>query len=238
MSSPFVIQPCSPQSARLVERGENVLLGLSPWNGYYKPRTIEALIDWASTHFKTVDVFLPGYEAALTLTAAGLPALKAVHRTRRAVGQLRAPARRGLEKAGVADPLRHLHTWTQLANRPAYTAGRARAERAYRTDPAVRRACRATAHGAVRHASGIEPTEEQIDLAVSYAIAELPLIVDGPAVFGTDTSVFVYHRPMDLIEPLLTGEAAGLHPALGQGYAIVTPVEERRAGQYQEGAGS
>ncbi|MFC8075610.1 tRNA-dependent cyclodipeptide synthase [Streptomyces sp. NPDC057307] len=42
-----------------------------------------------------------------------------------------------------------------------------------------------------------EPTEAQVDRAVSYPIAELPLVVDAPAVFGTESSVFVYHRRMD-----------------------------------------
>lgn len=228
MSSPFLVQPCSPESERLVDRAEHVLLGLSPWNGYYKPRTIEALVGWACGRFATVDVLIPGYEAAHTLTAAGFAAPRAVHRARRAVGQLRAPARRALAQAGVADPERHVHTWTRLADRPQYAAARARAEHAYRTDPAVRRSCRTTARGAVRHAAGIEPTETQIDQAVSYPIAELPPVVDGPGLFGTQTSVFVYHRRMDLIEPLITGEATGLRPADGQGYAIVTRAGDDR----------
>ncbi|WP_405620400.1 tRNA-dependent cyclodipeptide synthase [Streptomyces sp. NBC_01508] len=233
MKSDFVVQPCSPQSELLVERAEHVLLGLSPWNGYYKPRNIKALIGWACSSFKQVDVLVPGYEAARTLTAAGLPAPKAVHRARRAVGQLRAPARQALALAGVADPDGHLHTWTRLADRPQYTASRARVEEAYRTDPAIRRSCRDTARGAVRHASGQDPTEAQVDQAVSYPIAELPLVVDGPAVLRTESSVFVYHRRMDLIEPLLTGEATHLRPAPGQGYAVVTP-----AGSDQRGAHS
>ncbi|MCS0636460.1 tRNA-dependent cyclodipeptide synthase [Streptomyces sp. LP05-1] len=230
MTSRFLVRHCSPESAILVERAESVVLGLSPWNGYYRPRAIEALIDWACSVFRRVDVFVPGYEAAHTLTAAGFTAPEAVHRTRRALSQLRTPARRALERAGVDGPDRHLHTWTQLAGRPQYAASRARAEHAYRTDPAVRRVCRATARAAVRHAAGTEPSEAQIDRAVSYTIAELPLVVDGPAVFGTTTSLFVYHRPMDLLEPLITGEARGLRPAPGQGYAVVTP-----AGTDQEG---
>ncbi|MFF3981048.1 tRNA-dependent cyclodipeptide synthase [Streptomyces sp. NPDC001828] len=224
MASHFLIQPCSPDSERLVKQAEHVLLGLSPWNGYYKPRNIEALIDWACTHFQHVDVFVPGYEAAHTLTAAGFTAPKAVHRTRRAVSQLRNPALRALQRAGIDDPQRHLHTWTQLADRPPYVASRARAEAAYRDDPAVRRSCRLTAYGAVRHASGLDPTDAQIDQAVSYPLAELPLVVDGPAILGTETSVFVYHRRMDLVEPLITGEATHLRPAPGQGYAVVTPA--------------
>ncbi|GBG40587.1 tRNA-dependent cyclodipeptide synthase [Mycobacterium montefiorense] len=225
MTSQFLVQPCSPESALLVEGAEHVLLGLSPWNSYYKPATIDALVGWACSHFTKVDVFLPGYEAAHTLTAAGIDAPEAVRRARRAVTQLRNPARSALERAGVS-PSKHLHTWTTLANRPSYVTARARVEDAYRDDPEVRRACRLTAREAVRHASGgHEPTDAQIDQAVSYAIAELPLVVNGPEVFGTKTSVFVYHRQMDLLAPLIAGKTIRLRPAKGQGYAVVTRAQ-------------
>lgn len=220
----FVAQPCTRGSRNVLERAEHVLLGLSPWNGYYKPRTVEALVEWACAHFEAVDVFVPGYEAAHTLTAAGLPPREAVHRARRAMSQLRNPARRALRRTGIPHPETRFHSWTQLANRPAYRHTLERVHHAYRTDEAVRRACRLTARGAVLHAAGAEPTEQQIDRAVGYAIAELPLVLEAPAIFGVESSLFVYHREMDLLDPFITGHAARLRPARGQGYAVVTPA--------------
>ncbi|MFB6940789.1 tRNA-dependent cyclodipeptide synthase [Streptomyces sp. NPDC060286] len=222
MSVEFSVQPCTPDSKTLVDQGEHVLVGLSPWNAYYKPKTVEALVEWACTHFKKADFVIPGYEAVYTLTAAGYSAPDAVHRTRRAVKQLRNPARRALLRRGAADPDHSVYTWTAFINRPAYIAARQRAEEAYRDDEEVRRACRVTAAGAIRHATGgVEPSEEQIDRAVGYAIAELPLVVEGPAVFETATSVCVYHRQMDLLQPFIDGKTSTFHSAPGQGYAIV-----------------
>ncbi|UQA92325.1 tRNA-dependent cyclodipeptide synthase [Streptomyces halobius] len=184
----FLIRPCTDDSRNILNRAEHVLIGLSPWNGYYKPRTVEALVEWACANFAAVDVFVPGYEAAHTLTAAGLPPREAVHRTRRAVSQLRNPAQRALRRTGITDPELRFHSWTQLVNRPAYQHTLKRVRHAYRTDEAVRRACRLTARGAVLHAAGHEPTEQQIDQAVSYAIAELPLVLDAPAIFETEST--------------------------------------------------
>ncbi|MFF8960630.1 tRNA-dependent cyclodipeptide synthase [Streptomyces sp. NPDC014894] len=222
----FTVEPCTPESALLVDEAEHALIGLSPWNAYYKPRTVEALVDWACEHFKKVDFVIPGYEAVHTLTAAGYGVADAVHRTRRAVKQLRNPVRRALLRRGADDPEHRVHTWTALTARPAYAAARRRAETAYREDAAVRRACRETASGAVRHAGGgTEPTEAQIDRAVGYAIAELPLVVEGPEVFGVTSSVCVYHRRMDLLEPFIQGETAAFRPSTGQGYAVVRRIE-------------
>ncbi|MFE0047707.1 tRNA-dependent cyclodipeptide synthase [Streptomyces albireticuli] len=219
----FRIRPCSADSARLLERGEHVLLGLSPWNGYYRPRTVEALARWASARFTTVDFIVPGDEVALTLTAAGWPRERAARRAHRAVKRLRNPAVRALAHCGTDAPERHVRTWTELAADARYGVLRDEVEHAYRTDPAVRRACRRTAALAVQHAAGGQaPLREQIDHAVGYALAELPVVLDSPALFHVGTSVFVYHRPMDLLAPLLTGEAASLRPAPGQGYCVVT----------------
>ncbi|MFF7244837.1 tRNA-dependent cyclodipeptide synthase [Embleya sp. NPDC008237] len=222
----FMVWPCTLGSRSVLERAEHVLIGLSPWNSYYKPRRVEALVQWACANFVRVDVFVPGDEAAHTLTAAGVQPSEAVRRARYAVGRLRSPARRGLRNAGVADPEHHLHTWTQLSERPAYQHSLKRVRDAYHTDQAVRGACRRTARGAVRRVAGQEPTEEQIDHAVGYALAELPLVLDGPAIFGTASSLFVYHREMDLLAPFINGESARLRPAPGQGYAVVRPPDQ------------
>ncbi|MFI1385681.1 tRNA-dependent cyclodipeptide synthase [Embleya sp. NPDC020886] len=222
----FMVWPCTLGSRSVLERAEHVLIGLSPWNSYYKPRRVEALVRWGCANFVRVDVFVPGDEAAHTLTAAGVQPAEAARRARYAVGRLRSPARRGLRNAGVAEPEHHLHTWTQLSERPAYQHSLKRVRDAYDMDEAVRAACRHTARGAVRRVAGQEPTEEQIDHAVSYALAELPLVLDGPAIFGTTTSLFVYHREMDLLAPFINGESTDLRPAPGQGYAVVRPPDQ------------
>lgn len=219
----FHVRPCSAHSARLMERGEHVLLGISPWNSYYKPCVVEALVEWAAARFETVDVLVPGEEIVLTLTAAGWERDRAVRRAHRTLKRLRNPARRALARVGVDAPDRHVRSWTELAADPRYRLLRAEVDHAYGTDRAVRRACRRTAFSAVLHAGeGRAPLPEQVDEAVGYALAELPVVMDSPALFNVDTSVFVYHRDMDLLAPFLTDEPVSLRPAPGQGYCVVT----------------
>jgi len=222
----FVLSPLPGGDAFFPGECEHVLIGLSPWNGRYSRRYIEALVTWAHSRFPRVDVFTPGWEAAHTLVAAGVPTGDAVHRARRAGSKLRNPALRALRDAGVAHPERQVHSWTQLHARLAYTGARRRVQLAYETDPAVRRACRETAREAVRGAGRAEPDECAIDLAVGYALAELPLVTDAPAVFGAASSVFLYHRDMELIRPLINGESTTLTPHAGQKYAIATWKDE------------
>ncbi|GAA1988327.1 tRNA-dependent cyclodipeptide synthase [Amycolatopsis minnesotensis] len=205
---------------------EHVTIGLSPWNGRYKPRYIEALTTWARQAFGKVDVFVPGYQAAHTLVAAGFPVSEAVRRTRRTINKLRNPALRALTAAGEPEPEKHVLTWTQLHSRPEYQRGLARVHEAYEHNPAVRGACRSTARAAIdRMDSEPEITDERIDLAVGYALAELPLVLDGPEVYQVESTMFVYHKEMELLDPFLR-PGAPVRPAPGQGYAVVTDREE------------
>ncbi|MEE1752792.1 tRNA-dependent cyclodipeptide synthase [Streptomyces sp. SP18CS02] len=220
----FAARTLSERDRRLLDRREHVLIGLSPFNGYYKPPLIRRLLAWCHTRFEHLDVFVPGYEAAHTLTSAGLEPREAVHRARRATNQLRNAALGALRDCGVAEAHSHVHTWTTLANRPAYARLHERVRRDYAHDPVIRFACRETARAAVRTHTSEEPSERQIDGAVSYPLAELPLLLDSPAIFDVDSSVFVYHREMEPFTPLILGRSGSVRPSDGQGFAVLTPA--------------
>ena len=204
---------------------DHVLVGLSPQNGRYKPEYIRNLLFWLHPRFRSIDVVIPGFEAAYTLVAAGHPPAQAVHRARRAYRQLRNPALRALAELGVPDPAEHVTSWTRLHANAAYRASLIRARKAYLTDPAIRRACREMTAEVVANAAGSGPViPRDIDTAVRYVIAEIPLLTDGPSVFGADRSVFVYHRPTPLVATLAAGGSI-LTAATGQAWAVVGEEE-------------
>lgn len=147
---------------------EHVLIALSPWNG------------------DSLDGFVPGYESAHTLTAAGWDPARAVRRARRASTQLRNPARRTLAALGY-HPDRHVHSWTQLHNRFSYLAGLREARRAYADDPVVRRACRGTTRVAV-----VWMLTRGDDIAKVFADSRLSrnLQALAPRMAGVDSTTF------------------------------------------------
>jgi cyclo(L-tyrosyl-L-tyrosyl) synthase len=221
----FTLTPITDGENFFPDQSEHALLAISPWNGRYKPPYIKALVGWACSRFRRVDVFVPGYEAAHTLIAAGWNPGEAVRRARRAIKQLRNPALQAMSEAGVREPRQHVRSWTQLLDNTPYTAALHRMKAAYLEDPAVHRVCRDTARSTIRNVSGDEPDQAQLDVAVSYPVAELPLVLDAPQIFGVSSSVFIYHRDMELIHPFVNGDSA-LTPCTGQGYAIATPADE------------
>jgi cyclo(L-tyrosyl-L-tyrosyl) synthase len=210
----------TPRSAR-TDCSDHVLVGLSPQNGRYKPEYIRQLISWLHPRFRSIDVVIPGFEAAYTLVAAGQRPAQAVQRARRAYRQLRNPAVQTLSDLGVSDAPQHVMSWTRLNANAAYRAALARSRTAYLTDPTIRRACREmTAEVVGNHADRHPVTAADIDVAVRYVIAEIPLLTHGPSLFGVDGSVFVYHRATPLVAAIAAGDSI-LTVEPGQAWAVV-----------------
>src|SRR5262245_33477916 len=70
--------PATANCGRLLERGDHVLIGVSPFNSRFNESYLTRLFRWAATNFDRFTVLLPGeQELALTLEAAGTQANKA-----------------------------------------------------------------------------------------------------------------------------------------------------------------
>lgn len=220
LQSDFRAEPYTEQCRRVFKRADHALIGLSPWNSYFTPRRVEELVDWGIRTFGSLDLFIPSYEAAYTLIAAGVEPVEAVGRARRAVKSLRGPARRALARSGLDDS--HLHTGSSLAANRRYAELRRAADAAYRNDSETRASCRAVVRSVVDTGPGQDLTEVQLDTGARYAVAELPILVDSPGIFGVASSVVVYHRPIDLAWPLL-GRTSCLERSSEQGFVVVTP---------------
>jgi tRNA-dependent cyclodipeptide synthase len=218
----ITVVPLTDRCSEIVEQGEHVVVGLSPFNSYYKAHTIESLIGWAVNTFASVDVLLPGYQATYTMIAAGLEPRAAARRTRRVIGRLGAPALRVLRSEGVTEPERRVQTWTQMAGRARYRAVHRRARDAYREHPQLQELCRQLSAAALSAAGAQNTPQEDIARMTDYVIAELPFFVDSPGIYGTASSVFAYHRSMDTVDLLFTRSVPMLCPVAGQAYATVT----------------
>lgn len=221
----FFVHPYTENCKRLFKKADHALIGLSPFNSYFTPQRIKSLVTWAVKHFSRIDIFMPGYEGVHTLTAGGINPKRAVHRARQANNMLRNPAINALASHGVIDPEYRVHTWTQLLNRNTYRNLRELVRTSYMTEPVIRQAHRKISHAVIHRISGTTPTEQQIDEAVGYSLAELPLLLDSPGIFGISSSVFIYHRPFDIIKSLVNNSSI-LKAVPNQGYIVVIPTEQ------------
>ncbi|KAA8885658.1 tRNA-dependent cyclodipeptide synthase [Nocardia colli] len=214
-----VLSTPTARTRTVFDAGEAVMLGASPFNSFYRPATVETLVDWAAPRFEHVYVLLPGAEAAQRFIVAGMAPRQAVRKTIVAVHQRRRAARAALLRAGCADPDRYVLVWSRLAGNARYRTLREQVEHAYGTVPLVRDLIRSMVTTVLSHTAGAPLSPAAIDRNVAYVFAEAPLLVDAPGVLGHQHVLFAYHRPVPLHDLFTTGLVPGLRPVPGQAVA-------------------
>ncbi|MBB5785311.1 tRNA-dependent cyclodipeptide synthase [Nonomuraea jabiensis] len=222
--------PLTPRCAQFLDRREHALIGVSALNGYFTPRTIRHLLDWATRTFSRVHVLVPGVELAGTLVARGCPAAKAGAKARAAANNTRNRVIRALDSLDPPDAT--VVDWNELASVPAYDGVRRRLERLFATDPVFREHCM----DAVRPIVGVpQLSREQAENALPFLLAELPFLIDTPSILGTGSSVFCYPRPMPMVDLLYAG-LLPVRPAPAQGFVSTALTQAARPAHHLSNA--
>ncbi|MDH6114031.1 cyclo(L-tyrosyl-L-tyrosyl) synthase [Kitasatospora sp. MAP12-15] len=227
--STFEAHPFSDRCRQVWERGDHLLIGVSPGNSYFSPQRISELILWAREFFDSVDIVYADLHVDTQFEAYGYTPERA---QRRAAKEIKTTARRiqrGVEEAGwTAVRVRALSDFLPHAR---YQELRTTVEDGLRGDPVFRRAAEGMARSflAGRTPDGDEPSPEQLAAGLRYICAELPFFLDTPGLLGVPTSVSCYHVELPLT-PVLFGRSEGLRAVPEQAYAVVRPgVEPPRA---------
>lgn len=215
-------QPLCGACAPHLARGEHALFGVSPFNSYFSTERIRRLADWGISRFGRVDFFVPDAPSAFTFEALGYAPEKAAWKARRQGQYTRNKIRTALAALDVAEPERRILGWAELEGNAAFAELHTYGRTLYERDAEFRSACRETSSWVLagKLPEGAAPDEQQIECAVRYFLAELPLFIDTPSVVGTGTSVFCYHQPPAFLRRLYQ-RALNWHPAAGQGFAVV-----------------
>lgn len=223
------LTPMSAQCGDVMARAEHACIGISPFNSYFSTERTRALAAWGRERFAQVDFFVPDAPSAFTFEALGYSPERAAWKARRQGQYTRNKIRTALTGLGVADPEDRILGWAELDGNDAFAQLHQRCRELYQDDETFGAACREAAGWVLsgKLPDGSSPSEQQVECAVRYFLAELPLFIDTPAIVGSGSSVFCYHQPPDVLRRLY-GRELSLHPAQGQGFAVVTPRDTAR----------
>jgi len=221
----MTVEPLSDGCAAVVERGEHACFGISPFNSYFSTERIRDLAAWGLARFERVDFFVPDAPSAFTFEALGYEPEKAAWKARRQGQYTRNRISTALGSLGVAEDGARVLGWAELVGNAAFGRLHEDGLRRYAEDAQFRDACREASGWVLagKLPAGQRPDAEQVEQAVRYFLAELPLFLDTPSIVDAGISVFCYHQPPDVLRRLYAGEL-GRRPAAGQGFAVVTPA--------------
>ncbi|MFI6443956.1 tRNA-dependent cyclodipeptide synthase [Kitasatospora sp. NPDC050543] len=218
----FEALPFSDRCRALWQRGEHLLIGVSPGNSYFSHGRIGELVRWGREFFVSVDIVYADLHVEVQYAAYGYPEEQALRRAAKEVKATARRIRRGVEESG-RDGVR-IHPLSSFQGDPVYRRLHRGVLEALDTDPVLREAAEGMARSflSARLDEGLPPSEEQLAAGLRYIAAELPFFLDTPALLGVPSSVSCYHVQLPLI-PVLFGRQEGLRAAAGQAYAVVRP---------------
>jgi cyclo(L-tyrosyl-L-tyrosyl) synthase len=225
-ASGFVCEPLSDTCRRIRARGQHVLVGVSPGNSYFSEDNLTKLLGWAAREFRRVAVIIPDSALVATLLAAGYSPDRATKRSRETCARLRNRVLRAWDATGCDTAGRfELYLLSELACHTRYQALLRSAEEWLASDSALRACCLRLSHAVLSsYLQGVEPTTEQLAQALKYLLAEMPLLMDSPSIFGVESSTAVYHQRVDYIDALYQDRRA-TRVSESQGFAVVRPAE-------------
>lgn len=221
------VAPLTANCAHILASRDHVCLGISPFNSYFTRARIAELTRWAANEFTEVQFHLPDEPSEYTLRALGFTADKARRRAHENGSKMRNRIRDGLDSADLDGLHARVLDWKFLSANSAFLDLHKRTHYLFDTDRVFRALCLDTTRDVLRHRlpDGIEPDQRQCDIAVEYFIADIPLLLDTPAIVGSPSSLYAYHRTIPFIEALFNRELP-LRPHPAQGYLILS---EKRA---------
>jgi cyclo(L-tyrosyl-L-tyrosyl) synthase len=222
----FVAQPLTTACAELLHRRDRICLGISPFNSYFKRERIAQMCVWAAHRFPGVDFHLPDGPSAFTLQALGMPQEKATKRAHENGLKMHNRIAFGQRTAGLTDDRGQVLDWARLSSDPVFQQLHRTASDLFARSRVFRALCKDASRTVLRNRLGVttEPSETQIDQAVQYFLADIPLLLDTAAITGHAASLYAYHRATPFIQALYGGELP-LRPSPGQGYLVLCPSD-------------
>ncbi|GAB3211132.1 tRNA-dependent cyclodipeptide synthase [Marinactinospora thermotolerans] len=223
----FTVEPFTDACHTIRERGEHVVLGVSPGNSYFQVGLLTGLLGWLRAEFARVDVVIPDSALEHTYLALGYDPRRARKKARGETNAVRNRVVRAWEANGGPRDADGLHRMSDLAANEVYRDVLAECERALGEDDVLWETCAEMSRDVLTARGHEGPiTGEHIEQAMRYLTAELPFFLASADIFGVRSSLNFYHQSLPLAELVFAGKST-LHPSPRQGYAMIRPAPER-----------
>ncbi|MFE4591298.1 tRNA-dependent cyclodipeptide synthase [Streptomyces laurentii] len=224
--SQFDVLPATAMCRRILKRGDHVLIGVSTGNSYFNQERLGALLVWAERHFSLVDVIYVDTHIDTMLMARGLTPDEARRRTKSMLKDVRRRIRRALERVAGAEPERfRVGALSEYVTLPAYQEVLRRADPDLGGDGLLVRAAEEQVRDLLMSQAESPPASvsaAEWDAGLAYLRAELPFLLDTPAILGVPSSVACYHKSMPVVRELFQG-LGSLDRNPRQGFLVVRP---------------
>lgn len=221
--SNFVI-PISAKCEEILKTQEHILIGISPFNSYYSEQKITQLIYWGKLNFKQFHLFVPNTLPYFNFLAMGYLPNKAHNKTNRQWNYLKNKIQKALVNNGFS--MQHfsekiITISDHLSKNPIYNQLHQACLKKYDEDSFFKKTCLNVSKIVLSNYTDLITDQKNLEIAVQYLLAELPLYLNTPDILMVPSSLFVYHEKLNFFYDLYNTRTNELL-ANNQGHLIVT----------------
>lgn len=183
----------------------HICFGISPFNSKFTQDYICKLIHYGKTEFEGFHLFIPDKPTAFTLRALGYTEQKIKKKMSKQLNWLNNKVKKAFEDNDF-DYEQHRHlilNWDKLNKNLAYQEIYRETLETFHQDPDFKREClQATNWVLEGKLPSCDITQERLEIAVDYLLAEIPLFIASKAIVKAEKSWFYYHQSVDILKKL------------------------------------
>jgi cyclo(L-tyrosyl-L-tyrosyl) synthase len=200
---PVEVRFLNPQTKDACIKGASAIIGISPFNSYYTQERIKKILFWARKEFNYYTVYLPTQLSSYNFRAMGYSLAQSKKKTRRQDQYLINKVNSAFSSLGVSYTKDLVLTTEILMANDEYKRRVDYYYDLYFSDEIFRGILHREIPKLMGKLSLSECQSEQLRLASSYLLHELPIIFNGLDVLGLSSSpVFIYSKEPSFVESL------------------------------------
>jgi cyclo(L-tyrosyl-L-tyrosyl) synthase len=190
-------------SENTVPTKNHALIGVSPFNSFFSESLLGNLLSWGLKSFNDMHVFIPTKISTYTFLALGYPENRARIKTKKQDSYLTNKVLRAFMSHGFSESeaRARIVSLDDLNTNEEYLKIYKRCQDAFEHNLTFRNGCLSTSKWILSDKEKVNSiSEDSLNIAVQYFLAELPLFLDTPKILNISSSFFVYKEMPEFLK--------------------------------------
>lgn len=210
---------------KIYQRKKHVLLGISPFTSKYNESYIRKIIQWANLNFDDFSILLAGEESKNILECLGYSSSKANQKVKKEIRRQIRFCENELSRCNKIITNK-IYRFSDFRQNISYIEIYNKVVQQFDTDPNFKSRCLNMSLQAIQSKgknvnASIEITDESLEYAAQYVLAELPFFLNANPIINTQETLLAYHAPWVLGTEIIKGKF-NLRMSENQGYIILS----------------
>lgn len=204
----MIARPISEKCKVNFSKKIHACFGISPFNSYFTEERIKELARWGRREFSSIHFFVPDGPSSYTLEALGYSKEEAQRKARRQGNYVTNKIHKALTSLGYhyGEAWQMIIDWKALSANQSYLQLHGYIIDHFESDTEFQSACLKASNWVLEKRTQDQITDEMLQIAVKYFLAEVPLFANSAEILNQEASVFCYHQCIPFLSEFYHGK--------------------------------